>query len=164
MGNEPRRGSQYASTSDFKLCLSLMMILAKAILMCLTPLLGAFVADQYLGRYNTLQLSNVFMLAGHVIIIFSAIPSAIVHRIAILPLLVGIILMAIGYGGLKSVHSYPSPPNKSKSDQYADPTLSHSSSSKSRTQDLKLLSIRRDVASSSTLKQRHLVFCSTFRF
>lgn len=69
-----------------------------------TPLLGAFVADQYLGRYKTLQWSSLFMFIGHLLTIFSAVPSVITHgMVSLAPLIFGISLMAIGVRGLRYV-------------------------------------------------------------
>ena len=69
-----------------------------------TPLLGAFVADHYLGRYKTLQWSSLFMFIGHPLTIFYAVPSVITHGIVSLaPLIFGMSLVAIGMGGLRYV-------------------------------------------------------------
>jgi len=43
----------------------------------LTPLLGAFVADQYLGRYKTVQWANLVVLIGHILLVICAIPGVI---------------------------------------------------------------------------------------
>lgn len=67
------------------------------------PLLGAYMADKYWGRYLTIQISNVIALVGHVILIFSAIPQVIVHpNGAIAAFSIGIVIMGIGVGGFKA--------------------------------------------------------------
>ncbi|KAF2252611.1 oligopeptide transporter [Trematosphaeria pertusa] len=76
--------------------------LSNSLWMSTAPLFGAFIADQYLGRYKTLQWSNVITIVGHFILIISALPRVIVHSLtALIPFLVGVILMGIGFGGIK---------------------------------------------------------------
>lgn len=41
------------------------------------PLLGAWVADSYLGRYRTIQYALGMDLIGHLILIMSAIPPVV---------------------------------------------------------------------------------------
>ncbi|EGX90443.1 peptide transporter PTR2-A [Cordyceps militaris CM01] len=68
-----------------------------------TPLFGAYLADQYWGRYLTIQYSNIAALVGHIILIMSAIPPVIVHpNVSIAIFSVGIVIMGIGTGGFKS--------------------------------------------------------------
>lgn len=43
----------------------------------LTPLLGAYLADQYFGRYKTVQLANIICLFGHILLVICAIPGII---------------------------------------------------------------------------------------
>ena len=43
----------------------------------LTPLLGAYLADQYFGRYKTVQLANIICLVGHILLVICAIPGVI---------------------------------------------------------------------------------------
>jgi MFS family permease len=42
-----------------------------------TPLLGAYIADAHLGRYNTIIIAVGIALIGHIILIISAIPGVI---------------------------------------------------------------------------------------
>lgn len=68
-----------------------------------TPLFGAYLADQYWGRYLTIQYSNIAALVGHIILIMSAIPPVIVRpNAAIAVFSVGLVVMGIGTGGFKS--------------------------------------------------------------
>jgi len=65
--------------------------------------MGAYVADQYFGRYLTIQYSIVFALVGHIILIMSAIPPVIVHPTAAVSIFsVGLVIMGLGTGGFKS--------------------------------------------------------------
>lgn len=68
-----------------------------------TPLLGAYIADEKWGRYNTIAVSVAIALVGHVILIISAIPPVIVHpNGALAALCVAIVIMGLGTGGFKS--------------------------------------------------------------
>ncbi|OAL45954.1 MFS peptide transporter-like protein Ptr2 [Pyrenochaeta sp. DS3sAY3a] len=69
----------------------------------ITPLGGAWLADEYWGRYNTIQYSNILAVVGHIILIMSAIPSVIVKpKAAIGVFAVGLVIMGLGTGGFKS--------------------------------------------------------------
>jgi len=60
-------------------------------------------ADEYWGRYLTIQYANVISIIGHVILIFSAIPQVIVKPEAAIAIFsVGLVIMGIGTGGFKS--------------------------------------------------------------
>ena len=68
-----------------------------------TPLFGAYLADQYWGRYLTIQYANIFAIVGHLVLIISAIPPVIVHPTAAVSIFsLGLIIMGIGTGGFKS--------------------------------------------------------------
>ncbi|RMJ27484.1 peptide transporter [Aspergillus sp. HF37] len=67
------------------------------------PLFGAFVADQYLGRFRTIMWSIVIALVGHTVLIISAIPPVIDNpNGSIACFAVGIVIMGMGTGGFKS--------------------------------------------------------------
>ncbi|KAI1932916.1 hypothetical protein LOZ58_001770 [Ophidiomyces ophidiicola] len=67
------------------------------------PLLGAYVADQYLGRFKTIMYSIACSLVGHSILIISAIPPVISRgNSAIGAFIIGMIIMGVGTGGFKS--------------------------------------------------------------
>lgn len=67
------------------------------------PLVGAYVADTYFGRYKTIQLSIFIAVIGHIILIISAIPAVIAHPGgAIACFSIGIVIMGVGVGGFKS--------------------------------------------------------------
>lgn len=67
------------------------------------PLIGAYMADQYWGRFKTIQISCAVALVGHVILIVSAIPPVIVHpNASITCFAIGIVIMGMGVGGFKS--------------------------------------------------------------
>lgn len=69
----------------------------------LTPLLGAYMADEYWGRYKTIMVAIGVAVVGHVILIISAIPPVVVHpNSSIACFAVGLVVMGIGVGGFKS--------------------------------------------------------------
>lgn len=70
------------------------------------PLVGAYMADQYWGRFKTIQWSIACALVGHIIIIISAIPTVIASpHGAIACFAVGLVVMGVGTGGFKFVPS-----------------------------------------------------------
>ena len=74
----------------------------------MTPILGAWIADEFLGRLKTIQLSIGFALLGHVILIISALPPVIAHPSGALGCFsVGLVIFGCGAGGFK----YASLPN-----------------------------------------------------
>ncbi|KAI9369163.1 PTR2-domain-containing protein [Aspergillus egyptiacus] len=67
------------------------------------PLLGAFLADQYWGRYRTIMLSIAAAMVGHIILIISALPPVIKNpNGAIAAFSIGLVIMGVGTGGFKS--------------------------------------------------------------
>jgi POT family proton-dependent oligopeptide transporter len=67
------------------------------------PLAGAYMADQYWGRFKTIQISCGIALLGHIILIISATPKVIVHpEGALACFAIGIVIMGMGVGGFKS--------------------------------------------------------------
>lgn len=68
----------------------------------LTPLLGAYIADSYLGRFNTIFISLAVAIVGHIILTVSAIPSVLSNPNGALGcFVIGLILMGLGTGGFK---------------------------------------------------------------
>jgi POT family proton-dependent oligopeptide transporter len=66
------------------------------------PLAGAFMADQYWGRYRTIMFSIGAALLGHIVLIISAIPQVIAHpQGAIACFSIGLVIMGVGTGGFK---------------------------------------------------------------
>lgn len=67
------------------------------------PLFGAYVADEYLGRFKTIMWAIFIALVGHLVLIMSAIPPVIVHpNRSIACFAIGLVIMGIGVGGFKS--------------------------------------------------------------
>lgn len=68
------------------------------------PLVGAWVADQYLGRFKTIMWSIAIALVGHSVLVISAIPPVIDNPGgAVACFAVGLVIMGVGTGGFKYV-------------------------------------------------------------
>ncbi|KAF9044140.1 peptide transporter PTR2A [Panaeolus papilionaceus] len=67
-----------------------------------TPLIGAYIADTYWGRYKTICVAVFVALLGHVILIISAVPGVIDGHGAIGAFVVALIVMGFGTGLFKS--------------------------------------------------------------
>ncbi|KAF5023970.1 hypothetical protein F66182_3974 [Fusarium sp. NRRL 66182] len=68
----------------------------------LMPLFGAYLADQYWGRYKTISYALGIDIIGHIILIVSAIPSVISNSGGSLgAMIVAIIVIGFGTGGFK---------------------------------------------------------------
>lgn len=66
------------------------------------PLAGAYVADQYWGRFRTIFASIACALVGHCILIVSAIPNVIAKPGgSIACFSIGLVIMGVGTGGFK---------------------------------------------------------------
>lgn len=66
------------------------------------PLVGAYMADQYWGRYKTIQISIFIAILGHIILVISTVPSVIAHpNGSIAAFTIGLIIFGIGVGGFK---------------------------------------------------------------
>ncbi|KAL8925573.1 MAG: hypothetical protein Q9208_003465 [Pyrenodesmia sp. 3 TL-2023] len=62
----------------------------------------SYIADQYWGRYKTIQVSIAIALVGHVILIIATIPQVIAHpNRAIGCFCLGLIIFGVGVGGFK---------------------------------------------------------------
>ena len=67
-----------------------------------TPLLGAIVSDQYLGKYNTIVYFSFVYLVGVFILFITSLPVSIEHGGALPGLIVAMIIIGLGAGGIKS--------------------------------------------------------------
>jgi POT family proton-dependent oligopeptide transporter len=67
-----------------------------------TPILGAIVADQYLGKYNTILVFAVIYWVGLVILWTTSLPVAIESGAALGGYVAAIIVIGFGTGGIKS--------------------------------------------------------------
>lgn len=70
----------------------------------MTPILGAWVGDEFLGRLPTIQYSIALALLGHVILVIAALPPVIDNPSGALGCFaVGLVIFGIGAGGFKYV-------------------------------------------------------------
>ncbi|KAF1835036.1 peptide transporter-like protein PTR2 [Decorospora gaudefroyi] len=67
-----------------------------------TPLLGAIVADQYLGKYTTIKWFSLVYMAGIAILFATSLPWAIKSGAAFPGLIVAMVVIGLGTGGIKS--------------------------------------------------------------
>lgn len=71
--------------------------------MCyVTPIVGAWVADEFWGRLKTIQVAIAFAMVGHIVLIIASLPQVIAHPSGALAcFIVGLVLFGIGVGGFK---------------------------------------------------------------
>ncbi|KAF4974852.1 hypothetical protein FZEAL_8313 [Fusarium zealandicum] len=67
-----------------------------------TPILGAIIADQYLGKYKTILVFCGFYWVGLIILWTTALPMAMEHGAGKPGYIVAIIVIGLGTGGIKS--------------------------------------------------------------
>jgi dipeptide/tripeptide permease len=67
-----------------------------------TPLLGAVVADQYLGKYATIKWFSVVYMVGIAILFVTSLPWSIERGAAFPGLVVAMAVIGLGTGGIKS--------------------------------------------------------------
>lgn len=67
-----------------------------------TPIIGAIIADEYLGRFNTIFIAIAFSILGHILLIISAIPAVLTSGKAIAPFILGVITLGFGTGAFKA--------------------------------------------------------------
>ncbi|GBB84966.1 hypothetical protein RclHR1_11550008 [Rhizophagus clarus] len=68
----------------------------------ITPLIGAIVADQYFGRYNSIMLFCIVYMVGLIVLTATATPAAIAAKAALPGLIIAMIIIGLGTGGIKS--------------------------------------------------------------
>ncbi|KAJ5782039.1 hypothetical protein N7457_003813 [Penicillium paradoxum] len=67
-----------------------------------TPIFGAIVADQYLGKYKAIVVFCFVYLVGLLILVCTSIPTALDHGAGLGGFIVAILIIGIGTGGIKS--------------------------------------------------------------
>ncbi|CAG8543944.1 5564_t:CDS:2 [Cetraspora pellucida] len=66
------------------------------------PVLGAILADQYLGRYKTILIFSLVYVTGLIVLTLTSIPLAIEAKASLPGLIVSMIIIGIGTGGIKT--------------------------------------------------------------
>jgi dipeptide/tripeptide permease len=77
------------------------MLLLYGFTVCTIPLLGAWLGDVKIGRYNTIMLGVVICGLSHIIQIFGAMPIIFQKHQGLGPFLASLLLLAIGAGKFK---------------------------------------------------------------
>lgn len=68
-----------------------------------TPLIGAWIADEYLGRYTTISVAVGIAMVGHILLVISAIPSVLDNsQGSYACFIIAIVIMGLGTGFFKS--------------------------------------------------------------
>ena len=67
-----------------------------------TPIIGAIVADQYLGRYKTIIYFSLVYIVGLLILFITSLPFAIENGAALGGIAAGMTILGLGTGGIKS--------------------------------------------------------------
>ncbi|KAH7136965.1 POT family-domain-containing protein [Dactylonectria estremocensis] len=67
-----------------------------------TPILGAILADQYLGKYKTILIFCGFYWVGLLILWTTSLPTAMAHGASMPGYIIAIIVIGLGTGGIKS--------------------------------------------------------------
>lgn len=67
-----------------------------------TPILGAIIADQYLGKYNTIVIFCGVYILGLLVLTLTSIPQALDHGAGLGGFIVAVIVIGLGTGGIKS--------------------------------------------------------------
>ena len=68
----------------------------------MTPILGAAIADQYLGRYKTIVIASLLYIVGSCILVLSSVAFTDNQHLALAALLLAMVFIAFGNGGIKS--------------------------------------------------------------
>lgn len=68
----------------------------------LTPVIGAVIADQYLGKYWTIVYFAAIYAAGILVLFATSLPIAIEHGMALPGLILAMVVIGLGTGGIKS--------------------------------------------------------------
>ncbi|XP_072903719.1 solute carrier family 15 member 2 isoform X2 [Hemitrygon akajei] len=66
-----------------------------------TPVVGALIADSWLGKFKTITFLSIVYIIGHVVKSLGAIPTVGDHTIHVVLSLFGLFLIAVGTGGIK---------------------------------------------------------------
>jgi POT family proton-dependent oligopeptide transporter len=67
-----------------------------------TPIGGAIVADQYLGKYNTILIFCFIYMLGLIILVCTSIPTSLEHGAGLGGFVTALLIIGIGTGGIKS--------------------------------------------------------------
>lgn len=67
-----------------------------------TPILGAVIADQYLGKYKTIVLFTIIYISGILVLFLTSQPVSLNNGAGLGGFIASILIIGIGTGGIKS--------------------------------------------------------------
>lgn len=67
-----------------------------------TPIIGAIVADQFLGKYATIKYFSIVYMVGIFVLFITSLPISIQHGGAFPGLIAAMVIIGLGTGGIKS--------------------------------------------------------------
>ncbi|KAK2750738.1 peptide transporter ptr2 [Myotisia sp. PD_48] len=67
-----------------------------------TPILGGILADQYLGKYNTILIFSLVYIFGLAILFVTSLPVSIEHGASFGGLIAAMVIIGLGTGGIKA--------------------------------------------------------------
>ncbi|KAK9479121.1 POT family-domain-containing protein [Lipomyces japonicus] len=68
----------------------------------LTPIIGAIIADEYLGKYKTICIFSGIYAVGVFVLFITSLPAAIANHASLGGLVIAMIVIGFGTGGIKS--------------------------------------------------------------
>lgn len=68
----------------------------------ITPILGAWIADTYLGKYNTICVFCGIYILGILVLFVTSLPSVATHSVSLGGFIAAVIIIGLGTGGVKS--------------------------------------------------------------
>jgi proton-dependent oligopeptide transporter, POT family len=68
----------------------------------LTPILGATISDQYLGKYKTIFWFSIIYVVGNLILFVTSLPNSLSHGAGLGGLIAAMVVIGLGTGGIKS--------------------------------------------------------------
>lgn len=83
-------------------CLPTITLNLRSNVSSVTPIIGAIVADQYLGKYKTIVMFCGVYLCGLLILVCTSIPEALANGAGLGGFIVAILIIGLGTGGIKS--------------------------------------------------------------
>ncbi|KZT25988.1 PTR2-domain-containing protein [Neolentinus lepideus HHB14362 ss-1] len=97
-GAPPRNTQETAGALGLGLTTANALTTLFSFLACTTPIIGAMLADLKWGRFKTICVGTAIALLAHSILIISAIPSVIQEGHAIVPFIIGLLVLAFSTG------------------------------------------------------------------
>lgn len=68
----------------------------------MTPIFGAIIADQYLGKYKTIVLFCFVYIVGLLVLLLTSLPVSLEHGAGLGGFIVAVLVIGLGTGGIKS--------------------------------------------------------------